>query len=279
MSESREQPVIIKKYNKKGGGAHGGSWKVAYADFVTAMMAFFLLMWLLNMTSAQKKIQLSNYFQNYSIFEKGGGAAVATKQDAPGEGMFDIGRGIKSAPPKTIMAGDLADKIKKQVEENFKEYRDRVFIFDDNGNLRIEIVDTIGTSFFDAGGTDLSPSGKSLLKGLVPALKDMDRKIIIEGHTDSMAYKDKGYTNWELSTQRASAARMVLEKNGVPQNQIEMVAGYADTKPFIKSNPADPKNRRISIVVDYKTPINQPIPPDKAMKKPKLPDTPPNLVQ
>jgi chemotaxis protein MotB len=276
MSEGREQAVIIKKYKKKGDDGHGGSWKVAYADFVTAMMAFFLLLWLLSMTSAQKKIQLSQYFQNYSIFEKGGGAAVATHQDIPGKGMFEVGRGAKPKPPTTITASELADKVKKQVQEKLKEYQDRVLAFDDNGNLRIEIIDTEGTSFFNVGGTDLSESGKTLIKGLAPVLKTFDRKIIIEGHSDSLGYKGKAFTNWELSTQRASSARVELEKNGIPQNQIEMVAGYADSKPFIKSNPADPKNRRISIVVDYKTSTKQP-PLAESMKKPKLPDSPPGL--
>ena len=275
MAETRDQQVIIKKFKKGGEGAHGGSWKVAYADFVTAMMAFFLLLWLLSMTSQQKKIALSQYFQNYSIFEKGGGSAVATHQDIPGEGIFDAGKGKRPAPPKTIMATELADRIKRQVDVKFKEYRDRVFIFDDNGNLRIEIVDTVGTSFFNVGDADLSDSGKALLQGIVPALKGLDRKLIIEGHTDSLGMREK---NWDLSTQRALAARSELEKSGIPPNQIEMVAGYADTKPFIKGNPADSKNRRISIVVDYKSSRFQPDPAE-SMKKPNLPDTPPNLVQ
>ncbi len=276
MSDGKEQPVIIKKNKKKGAAAHGGSWKVAYADFVTAMMAFFLLMWLLNMTSAQKKIQLSQYFQNYSIFEKGGGSAVATQQDMPGKGMLDMGKVVKPAPQTTIKASELADKVKKQVQEKLTEYQDRVLAFDDNGNLRIEIIDTGGTSFFNVGGTDLSESGKTLIKGLAPVLKTFDKKIIIEGHTDSLGYTGKAFTNWELSTQRASSARVELERNGIPQKQIEMVAGYADSKPFIKNNPADPKNRRISIVVDYKTSTKQPTPAE-SMKKPKLPDSPPGL--
>ncbi|HOS96119.1 MAG TPA: flagellar motor protein MotB [Deltaproteobacteria bacterium] len=279
MAEVRDQPVIIKKYKKAAEGGHGGSWKVAYADFVTAMMAFFLLLWLLSMTSQQKKIALSNYFQNYSIFEKGGGAAVATRQDTPGQGMFDVGRAIQPAPPKTVLANELADKIKRQVDDQFKEYRDRVLIFTDDGNLRIEIIDTAGSSFFEVGGTNLSSSGKALIQGIVPALKGMDRKLIVEGHTDSLPYPGKGFTNWELSTQRALSARMELERNGIPPNQIGMVAGYADTKPFIKGNPADPKNRRISIVVDYKSPMKTAVPPEKTMQKPRLPDSPPNLVQ
>jgi len=275
MAEARDQPVIIRKFRKGGGKAHGGSWKVAYADFVTAMMAFFLLLWLLSMTSQQKKIALSDYFQNYSIFEKGGGAAVATQQDVPGEGMFDAGKGKKPAPPKTILANELADKINRRLDDKLRAYRDRVFILDDNGNLRIEIVDTLGTSFFNLGGTDLSDSGRVLLQGIVPALKGLDRKLIIEGHTDSVGGKEK---NWDLSTQRALSARLELEKSGIPPNQIEMVVGYADTRPFIRSNAADPKNRRISIVVDYKSSKYQPD-PDQSMTKPNLPDSPPNLVQ
>ena len=163
MAETRDQPVIIRKFRKGGGKAHGGSWKVAYADFVTAMMAFFLLLWLLSMTSQQKKIALSDYFQNYSIFEKGGGAAVATQQDVPGEGMFDAGKGKKPAPPKTILANELADKINRPLDDKLRAYRDRVFILDDNGNLRIEIVDTLGTSFFNLGATELRDSGRVLL--------------------------------------------------------------------------------------------------------------------
>ena len=275
MAETRDQPVIIRKFRKGGGKAHGGSWKVAYADFVTAMMAFFLLLWLLSMTSQRKKIALSDYFQNYSIFEKGGGAAVATQQDVPGEGMFDAGKGKKPAPPKTILANELADKINRRLDDKLRAYRDRVFILDDNGNLRIEIVDTLGTSFFNLGGTDLSDSGRVLLQGIVPALKGLDRKLIIEGHTDSVGGKEK---NWDLSTQRALSARLELEKSGIPPNQIEMVVGYADTRPFIRSNAADPKNRRISIVVDYKSSKYQPD-PDQSMTKPNLPDSPPNLVQ
>ncbi|HPC46977.1 MAG TPA: flagellar motor protein MotB [Deltaproteobacteria bacterium] len=272
MAEGGDQPIIVKKYKKGGDEGHGGSWKVAYADFVTAMMAFFLLLWLLTMTSQQKKIALSHYFQNYSIFEKGGGAAVATIQDMPGEGLFDVGKGKQIAPPKTILANELARKIRRQVEDRFQQFRDRVFIYDEDGNLRIEIVDTVGSSFFNAGGTDLSPDGKALLQGIVPALSGLDRKLIVEGHTDSSGYRER---NWDISTQRALCARAELERNGIPPGQIEMVAGYADTKPFIKSNPADPKNRRVSIVVDYRSSKYAPA-PDNALVKPALPDSPPN---
>jgi chemotaxis protein MotB len=251
MAEDKEQAIIIKKYKKKGEEGHGGSWKVAYADFVTAMMAFFLLMWLLNMTSPQKKIALSEYFQNYSIFEKGGGAAVGGKQDVPGKGQLDEGRGKSTSSPE-IAATQLAEKLKNQIDQTLKEYKDRVIVMDDKGNVRIEIIDTEGQSFYPLGGTELNEGGKLIIQELSQVLKELNKKLIIEGHTDSLAYSGNKYTNWELSTQRASAARVELEKNGIKSAQIEIVSGYAETKPFVKENPADPKNRRISIVVDYR---------------------------
>jgi chemotaxis protein MotB len=251
VTDNREPPIIIKKHRKKGDDAHGGSWKVAYADFVTAMMAFFLLLWLMSMTSQQKKIALSEYFQNYSMFEKGGGSAVGQKQDVPGSGLLETGK-EKKEKPHEIIASQLAEDLKQQVNERLKQYKDRILVFDDRGNVRIEIIDTDGNSFFTVGGTELNESGKEIIHGLAPFLKDLKEKFVIEGHTDSLAYKGKRYTNWELSTQRASAARLELERSGLAAEKIEIVAGYADTKPIIRDKPADPMNRRISIVVDYK---------------------------
>lgn len=251
MTDNREPPIIIKKYPKKGDGGHGGSWKVAYADFVTALMAFFLLLWLLSMTSQQKKIQLSEYFQNYSVFDKGGGSAISEYQDTPGSGLMNTGKARKTAPRVTV-ASKLAQDLKKQINEKLKEFKERVLVFDDNGNVRIEIIDTDGSSFFTVGGTELSENGKKIIRGLTPVLKDIDKKLIVEGHTDALGYKGKQFTNWELSTQRASSARIELEKSGVAPGKIAMVVGYADTKPLVKDNLSDPMNRRISIVVDYK---------------------------
>lgn len=255
MNENREPPIIIKKSRKKGDEGHGGSWKVAYADFVTAMMAFFLLMWLLNMTSPQKKIQLSQYFQNYSIFEKGGGSTLGEHENVPGSGMLETGKTIKQSvkiPPHEIDANQLAENIKKQVNEKLSQYKDRILVFDDKGNVRIEIIDNEGHSFFNVGGTELNESGKELIQGLAPFLVGLNEKLIVEGHTDSLAYSKGKQTNWELSTQRASTARVELEKSGISPQKIEVVAGYGDTKPLIRDKPSDPMNRRISIVVDFK---------------------------
>ncbi len=257
MTDNREPPIIIKKSKKKGGGAHGGSWKVAYADFVTAMMAFFLLMWLLNMTSQQKKVQLSQYFQNFSLFEKGGGSVIGEHQNVPGQGLLETGKTTKKntkEAPHDIPANQLAENIKKEVSEKLSQYKDRILVFDDKGNVRIEIIDNEGHSFFKVGGTELNQSGIEIIQGLAPFLVGLNEKLIVEGHTDALAYsRSMGkQTNWELSTQRASTARLQLEKSGIAPGKIEMVAGYAETRPLIKDNPSDPMNRRISIVVDYK---------------------------
>ncbi|HQJ09767.1 MAG TPA: flagellar motor protein MotB, partial [Deltaproteobacteria bacterium] len=163
MPDQMEQSVVIKKYKKKGEEGHGGSWKVAYADFITSMMAVFLLLWLLTMTSQQKKIALSQYFQNHSIFEKGGGSAVGQHIDVPGQGVLDANSIPTPLSPRTITARDIASRLKEKFEEKTKNFSDRVFIINDNGNLRIEITDTGSSSFFNVGGTELNESGKALL--------------------------------------------------------------------------------------------------------------------
>ncbi|HOX00626.1 MAG TPA: OmpA family protein [Deltaproteobacteria bacterium] len=253
MSDKFDQAVIIKKFKKQGQAAHGGSWKVAYADFITSMMAIFLLLWLLNMTSAQKKVALSQYFQNHSIFEMGGGSATGRTRDIPGPGLFDVSNIPAPVSPRTLMASDAANKFKEKVEKKTRDYSDRVMVYNDNGKLRIELTDTTGDSFFKPGGAEISESGKALLKDISTLLIGVDNRIIIEGHTDASKYAQRGQTNWELSTSRASSARVELEKNGIRPDQIDMVAGYADTRPLDRSNPYSSKNRRISIVIDYTT--------------------------
>ncbi len=252
MAEKFEQAVIIKKIKKGGEAAHGGSWKVAYADFVTAMMAVFLLLWLLNMTSAQKKAALSQYFQNHSIFEKGGGSAVGKRSDVPGQGVLDpAAMPTAISQQKSFTASDVAKKLKEKIQDKSKEFKDRVFVINDNGNLRIEITDADGSSFYAPGGTEINENGRALLNEIATLLVGVDNKIMIEGHTDSVTYKTGDKSNWDLSTLRATNARQVLEKAGVKSQQVQQVAGYADTRPFVRENPADAKNRRISIVIDY----------------------------
>jgi chemotaxis protein MotB len=200
MAEKFEQAVIIKKIKKGGEAAHGGSWKVAYADFVTAMLAVFLLLWLLNMTSAQKKAALSQYFQNHSIFEKGGGSAVGKHSDVPGQGVLD-----PSAMPtaisqqKSFTASDIAKKLQEKIQDKKNEFKDRVFVINDNGNLRIEITDDDGSSFYAPGGIEMNENGRALLNEIATLLVGVDTRIMVEGHTDASAFKSGDKSNWDLS--------------------------------------------------------------------------------
>jgi chemotaxis protein MotB len=249
--EEKSRPIIVKKVKKRHGGHHGGSWKVAYADFVTAMMAFFLLMWLLNMASPEKKVRLSDYFQHFSIFQGGGMPMVGMS------GPSMVAPPTPSQPVgKPFLVGgvskeDLRDKIKQAIEEKLKALKDQVMVDVFQGGVRIQIVDTAGSSMFPSGVAVPNEKADAILKVLAENIKDTPYKIAVEGHTDSAPFRGGQITNWELSTARASAARRELEKDGIDPGRIARVVGYADTEPLNKENPMDPKNRRISILLLY----------------------------
>lgn len=254
---AKGQPIIIKKGKKKGhGGGHGGAWKVAYADFVTAMMAFFLLMWLLNMTSAEKKMQLTTYFKTVTVFQSMGQSflnkgAAALDSSSPAN---------KQVPSSTLPSGkvvnmsakqeDLKEKLKKAVEKKLSDVKDQVAIDVFEGGVKIQIMDKDKKPMFPVGSSELTAEGKKILAVIADNIKDLTgSKIAIEGHTDSLAYSSNRYTNWELSTDRASAARKELEVDGLNPDMLAKVAGFAATDPLIKDDPTDPRNRRISILI------------------------------
>ncbi len=251
---AKSSKIIIKKVKKGGhGGHHGGSWKVAYADFVTAMMAFFLLMWLLNMTSAEKRAKLSYYFKTFSLFEKGGTSMV---MDKTGGAMGDSGTRFsvdseiegsgKAAGPSPEA---IEEKIKTEVKSKLNDVQDQIMVDLFEGGVRIQLVDKEGQSLFPVGASEPSAKAKQILGVIAENIKTLGNKIAIEGHTDALNYSSSRYTNWELSTERASAARKELEKNGLDPDRLMMVAGYASTSPLIRDNPNDPRNRRISIIL------------------------------
>jgi len=250
----KSSKIIIKKV-KKGGhaGHHGGSWKVAYADFVTAMMAFFLLMWLLNMTSAEKRAKLSYYFKTFSLFEKGGTSMVMEKTGgAVGDSgsQFKLDGEVKGKEKSEAPTSEaIEEKIKTEVNAKLADVRDQVMVDLFEGGVRIQLVDKEGQSLFPVGASEPSPKAKKILGVIAENIKSLDNRIAIEGHTDALNYSTSRYTNWELSTERASAARKELEKNGLNPDRLMMVAGYASTEPLIKDNPNDPRNRRISIIL------------------------------
>ena len=237
MSEAVRK-VIIKKVKKNhGGGHHGGSWKVAYADFVTAMMAFFLLLWLLSMVSDDKRIAMAEYFKNFSIFKESG------RTFQPGS-AFVITDHIKRAEMKPE---NLASALKKSLKN--KANSDQILIDVIEGGVRVQIVDKEGSPMFQLGSAEPTAKAKEILSLVYEEIKDLDGKIAIEGHTDAAPFRGDQITNWELSTMRASAARRMLESNGFDPTRVARVVGYADTELLVKDQPKDPQNRRISLIM------------------------------
>jgi chemotaxis protein MotB len=250
----KESKIIIKKIKGKGHGGrhHGGEWKVAYADFITAMMAFFLLMWLIAILAPEKKKTMAQYFKDVSIF------------DNTGAGLFDKKVGIMgdAGTMKTnarrgdfIESGkdEFLDKLKKDIETKLTEVKDQVLLEVFEGGVRIQMIDKEGNPMFALGSPDLTDTAKKVLKVIASNIKTLGNDVAIEGHTDALSYASNRYTNWELSTERASAARKELESEGLNPNRLTRVAGYAARIPLIHSNPSDPRNRRISIVLMFNT--------------------------
>ncbi len=250
----KDSKIIIKKVKKVEGGHHGGSWKVAYADFVTAMMAFFLLLWLVTMVSPEKRARVAAYFKYFSIFEKGGtsfmekssemfseSGATADKAFADYYGTF----GSSTMTPET-----LKEAIREAVETMLGDIKDQILVKIVKEGVKIEIIDKNGSSMFPIGSAELTPKAKEILKVLADNIGDINNKLFIEGHTDSYSYSsNSNYTNWELSADRANAARRHLERLGISPDRIVRVVGYADKDPLFTDSPRDPKNRRISIII------------------------------
>jgi chemotaxis protein MotB len=215
------------------------------------MMAFFLLMWLLAMVSPEKRAAVSEYFKHYTIFEKSGGSIMQGAPKilqqpggdvkAPGE---EIGKGAGEVSPEY-----LKERLKKAVEEKLKALKDQVMVDIFEGGVRIQLVDTEGSLMFPSGSAQPSERARQILKLVAENIKNTHNRITVEGHTDAAPLKSGQTTNWELSTGRASSARRELESNGIDPGRIARVVGYADTEPLIRSNPHDPRNRRISIIL------------------------------
>ncbi len=235
---STTRPIIIIK--KKGGhaGHHGGAWKVAYADFVTAMMALFIVLWLMSASNSVKKA-IGGYFKD----PKGSSKTAGTNLVGTGQN-FSLSKAdlkdIKSTLQKAIQKMSEFDKLKDQIE----------FTITPEG-LRIELLETKNGTFFDVGSAELNQSGKDLLVILAQQLGTFPNKISIEGHTDSKPYSGKGdYSNWELSADRANAARRLMQEHGLRADQVTQVRGFADQSPRVPGHPEDPSNRRVSLIVN-----------------------------
>ena len=246
----KEVPVIIVKKKKRGHGHHGGAWKVAYADFVTAMMALFIVLWIVGQ-SKQVKDYIAQYFKDPGAFmenTKGGGAFE--KQDMRvGERVVEEFLKRQQEQMKT-----MAEKILNEINNtpSLKELSKQIKIEFVKEGLRIELVDQTQSFFFDVGTANLKPEAVEILTLISHELEKLNNKVVVEGHTDSRQYaRTNGYTNFELSADRANSARRVLMLNGSKTGQVVEVRGYADSKLRNAKDPYDIINRRISILVKY----------------------------
>jgi chemotaxis protein MotB len=277
-TEPEPRPIIVKKIIVEGhGGHHGGAWKVAYADFVTAMMAFFLLMWLLGATTEKQRKGLADYFtptlvqmkmdsagssglfggdsltskENYPTTGGQGNLAITIPRDATG--TADVGgenlknserqkfESLKKAIEKKLMENKMMKHLKKNVK--FTETRE---------GLRIDLIEEADFSMFKSGTDTLMPEARALLAQVVPAIASVSNEVIVRGHTDALPYSSgRSTNNWILSSARAEATRAMLAQQGVEASRFLRIEGVADRDPFIPGDRYDPRNRRMSVILAW----------------------------
>jgi chemotaxis protein MotB len=233
------QPIIIIKKKINHGGHHGGAWKVAYADFVTAMMALFIVLWLLN-SSEQVKESISAYFNDPS----GSGKL---------KGSSSVGAGEALSVNKDNM-DNLKEKLEQALKQspNFEKLKDNVKMSVTGDGLRVEMLESENGMFFQSGSPSPSDTGEELIMKLAKELGELPNDLLIEGHTDSKSFgANTAYTNWELSSDRANAARRLMEKSGLRPGQVVQVRGFADHNLREPDNPLAASNRRVSVIVKY----------------------------
>jgi chemotaxis protein MotB len=252
--DEAKRPIIIIKRKGGHGGHHGGAWKVAYADFVTAMMALFIVLWLMN-SSKQIQVAVGGYFKDPTGTSK----KVGSNQIGSGEN-FTL---TKDDMPK------LKEELQKAVRQvaNFDKLKNQIEMTITSEGLRIELLESSSGTFFDSGRPGVNSDGRELLVALAEQLGKLPNRVSIEGHTDAKPYATNGdYGNWELSTDRANSARRIMQAAGLSPNQISQVRGYADQKLRVPGNPLEPSNRRISLIVQYvvKDDDEETVPPPKA---------------
>ncbi len=275
MSDETQRPIIVKRVKKNAHGAHGGAWKIAYADFVTAMMAFFLLMWLLGSTSAGDLKGISEYFQTPLKVALAGGSGSGDSSSVIKGGGQDLSRsegqskrGENPAEKKIIdlkaaeaerarqertRLNELKSNIEHAIESSqaLQAFRKQIMLDITAEGLRIQIVDENNRPMFASGSAQLQPYSRDILREIGKALNDVPNRISISGHTDAQPYAGgaKGYSNWELSADRSNAARRELLDAGLAEGRILRVVGLSSAVPFDLGNPLNPMNRRISIMV------------------------------
>ncbi|NCS66269.1 MAG: motility protein MotB [Hydrogenophilales bacterium CG03_land_8_20_14_0_80_62_28] len=273
MADDTQRPIIIKRIKKSGSAAHGGAWKIAYADFVTAMMAFFLLMWLLGSTTKAQMEGIAEYFKtplkvaltggsgagDATSIIKGGGTDLTRKtgqvmksEDAKKKTVISLDKS-KSEKEEKARLQDMKAKLDKLIEQNakLKPYKNQLKIDMTDEGLRIQIVDDKNRPMFDSGGAAMKPYTREILQAIGKTLNELPNRISLSGHTDAVRYTtgERGYSNWELSADRANASRRELVSGGLEDGKIMRVVGLGSAVPFNKDNVNDPVNRRMSIIV------------------------------
>ncbi|GAP37535.1 flagellar motor protein MotB [Piscinibacter sakaiensis] len=308
------QPIIIKKVKKGGHAAHGGAWKIAYADFVTAMMAFFLLMWLLGSTTEGDKKGIADFFQSplkvallnggsgsgdSSHVIKGGGTDLSRQNGQVKRGELEAQRAtvnllaLKDEQRKAEQARleELKEKVQNVLASNPKlaAMRSQIRLDLTKDGLRIQIVDEQSRPMFDSGSAVVKPYMRELLQEIGAVLAEVPNRLTLEGHTDAQPFSggERGYSNWELSSDRANASRRELVAGGLPDRRVLRVQGLASSQLLERDQPDSPVNRRISIIVmnrdaEDRAFVSAEAPPAAAAEPPSphpLADIKPNLVQ
>ncbi|HVJ07169.1 MAG TPA: flagellar motor protein MotB [Acidisarcina sp.] len=235
----KQRPIYLIRRRALHDSPHGGAWKVAYADFVTALMALFIVLWLMN-TSEHVRKAVAGYFNDPL------GRSSQTGTDRTG------------ASDNVAITKDNISQLKEQLQKSIREkvelrkLSDQIEITVTPEGLRIELLESKDGTFFESGSSELSTNGREILALVSGELKTLPNKLSIEGHTDSQAYAPGNtYGNWELSVDRANSARRSMQEMGIRRDQVAQVRGYADQRLRVPSNPLDPSNRRISLIVQY----------------------------
>lgn len=281
---ANNRPIIVKKIKKVAGGHHGGAWKVAYADFVTAMMAFFLLMWLINTSSPEQKRGIADYFAPASLSASnsgsggilGGtalgetgalqkGAVPMAEEKAPADPNTAQGEGgstamseaeLETAQQEAAEFSQAEMSLRQALQElpELAELSRNVIVDQTPEGLRIQLIDQEGRPMFDAGSTSPNDRAKTLLRAATRVVLQLPNQILISGHTDATPNPDPQNSNWELSAARANSARRVLMEAGLPEDRIAQVAGKAGSDPLFPDDPYQPANRRIAIILKRAAP-------------------------
>ena len=273
MADDAQRPIVVRRKKKKAAGHHGGAWKIAYADFVTAMMAFFLLMWLLGSTAKGDLNGISDYFRtplkvalqggsgagDATSIIKGGGQDLSRADGQRRRGDMSSPQAVSKKPnteqlrQEALKFKELKQRMEDAIEKNaqLRQFKNQLLLDITSEGLRVQIVDDKNRPMFALGRAELQPYARDILMEIGRTLNDVDNKVSVAGHTDSSRYAagEKGYSNWELSADRANASRRALVAGGMQEKRVVRVYGMAAAAPLDKNDPENPMNRRISLIV------------------------------